>query len=766
MALPVRGDNASGRPIPRRRRPELGPMGPMALVFIVTASGVAAALGPGHPTGIGPFDIVLKAALGVTCALAASMSPWPALACGAVIVAVGSARQPTFLPAWVALIGSFVGCWRRYGRGGAAADADTDGEVGAGRRTATKPLPAAAGALVCQVALRLTWPHVALVPSAIGTAAVLAVMVPGIVRAPHRVKVWATATAAVLVVAAIALTALAGVAMLSARSSIEHGLRVTAAGGKAAAVGNASLATKDFTEAKAAFATAGGDVRLAGPDEVVPVLSQQVRAVRTAVKIGQQVSAVALQNSTSVDMQALKLKNGTVPLQAIERLGPLFAADLRSVKTALTETEAFRSPWVVPPLKARLDEALPKLAHAQLDADDALAAVKTLPGMMGADGARRYLVLFVNPAESRASGGVVGNYAVVSAVDGKLSLGKLGSVSQLDSSGSPATRKLKGPADYIARYSQFDPQDLWQNVPMSPDFPSVGEVAANLFPESGGDPVNGVISIDPAAMAGLLKVTGPITNPYWPRPLGSSDVVQVLASTEFVHFADTGTRQSFLDDLIREMWHALVSRPLPTLPTMAKDLAQTFEGRHLMMYSTTAAGEQLLRDFDIAGQMPKVHGDFLDVVTQNFGGNKLDWYLRRSITYQASLDRSTGVISSVVTMKLHNGSPKSGLPTIVLGPSPGGNTTPGENELYVSIYSPWLEYGAWLNGVPTGVTSQEELGRYVYSAIVTIPPGGQVTLTMRLSGRWPNGSEPYHLTIYHQPQLFPDKVVTSHRVIG
>ena len=97
------------------------------------------------------------------------------------------------------------------------------------------------------------------------------------------------------------------------------------------------------------------------------------------------------------------------------------------------------------PLKAKLDSEVRKLVRGEHDATTALLATRAVPGMLGADGPRRYLVLFENPAESRASGGVIGDFAEVTAVDGRLSLVKVGSVGELDSSGNPAGKHLIGP---------------------------------------------------------------------------------------------------------------------------------------------------------------------------------------------------------------------------------------------------------------------------------------------------------------------------------
>jgi len=63
------------------------------------------------------------------------------------------------------------------------------------------------------------------------------------------------------------------------------------------------------------------------------------------------------------------------------------------------------------------------------------------------------------------------------------------------------------------------------------------------------------------------------------------------------------------------------------------------------------------------------------------------------------------------------------------------------------------------------MTYQQELGRLVYSAFVTVPAGGTATIVLHLIGSW-NPKERYNLGMYHQPLFFPDRVATSLRVTG
>ena len=114
-----------------------------------------------------------------------------------------------------------------------------------------------------------------------------------------------------------------------------------------------------------------------------------------------------------------------------------------------------------------------------------------LPGVLGGDGTRRYFVAFQTPAEQRAAGGIIGNYALIAFDDGAFALQQRGRDTDLNTWGDVAHRTLTGPAEYVRRYASFDPARTWQNVTMSPDFPSVARVIEGLAPQSGVGPVDG-----------------------------------------------------------------------------------------------------------------------------------------------------------------------------------------------------------------------------------------------------------------------------------
>ena len=55
----------------------------------------------------------------------------------------------------------------------------------------------------------------------------------------------------------------------------------------------------------------------------------------------------------------------------------------------------------------------------------------------------------------------------------------------------------------------------------APDLPTVADVIQQLYPQAGGDHIDGVLALDPYGLAALIGMTGPIKVPGLGRLTGS-----------------------------------------------------------------------------------------------------------------------------------------------------------------------------------------------------------------------------------------------------
>ena len=158
--------------------------------------------------------------------------------------------------------------------------------------------------------------------------------------------------------------------------------------------------------------------------------------------------------------------------------------------------------------------------------------MKDAPALLGADGVRHYFVAFMTPAETRGLDGFIGAYGELAADRGHVTLIRSGQATNLTAHPIPGLH-LTGPADYLSRYGVFKPQDHFEDLTYSPDFPTVGDEIAGLYKEVGGDRVDGVLALDPYALAALLTFTGPVSVPGLNTQLTPANAAQVLLSGQY-----------------------------------------------------------------------------------------------------------------------------------------------------------------------------------------------------------------------------------------
>lgn len=719
--------------------------------LIVRAVAVAAAVGGAlagpSATGLDVLDLVFRAGL---CAgavlLAASANRWLLVGAAALALAGTWSSATWSLAPWLA--GAGLG----LALGPAAA------------HLKAPAIKAAAAGLITQAALRLSWPGTERGTALLALVIFAVLVLGGFSRAPAGLRRQVVKGARIAAVAGAAASLLGVLAVVFARAGVENGIRSAAAGVSSAREADPARSTALFGQADRSFTGARRhlDRWWSKPAWAVPLVSQQLRALRDVTASGATTSRAGGRVAQVVNRQELRLSGGAVPIEQIAAL----EAPARDAFSVLTSAQAqigsARSPWLLPPVSSRLTELEDRLGEAREGAQVTLAAAELAPPLLGAKGPRRYFLAIQTPSELRGSGGFIGNFGEISVDRGRLGLDRLGRTRDLNRGGDPASRRVIASPDYLGRYQGFfDPNSVWQNLTMSPDFPTVGRVIADLYPQSGGRPVDGVISIDPIGLAGLLKVLGPVRVPAWPVPITADNAARVLLHDQYVQL-EGDAREDFLADVTSAVWQRLTAGRANAV-SLVRALAPVAAEKHLLFVSTRPEEQQALRRLGTAGALPPVQGDFLGLVTQNAGANKIDWFLRRSVDYDAKLDPASGEVRATVRVGLRNMAPAGGLPPYVIGSGTKPPLPLGTNKMYLSLYSPLFFTAARVNGQPLALESEIEQDRNVYSAYVTVPAGGSSTVEFDLTGQI-DVSDGYRLDVFHQPFLAPETVSASVQV--
>lgn len=343
---------------------------------------------------------------------------------------------------------------------------------------------------------------------------------PSAARPRRHVLRWVLLSMLVLVVA----TAVAAVVMvreaLVARDALEAAADQIPAVEQALRVGlldesggsltdSPELAALQEQTATARDATDGPLWSLAA---YLPMIGPSVDAVQSVAAALDDVAAdvlPALASTGDAAVATTRTDGGGVDLAPLAAVAaPVTAAreTLDAARTDLDGIDASRvRPELVDPL-VTLDARLGTLAGLTATAE---RATSLLPPMLGADGSRQYLLLGMNNAELRTAGGIVGSLTLLSVEDGRVTIDEQassGDVGPFDEPVVPLDPEVE--AAYSDRLGRFV-----QDVTATPEFPTTGEIAAEMWARSHGDEVDGVVATDPVALSFLLEVTGPVQVP-------------------------------------------------------------------------------------------------------------------------------------------------------------------------------------------------------------------------------------------------------------
>ena len=627
--------------------------------------------------------------------------------------------------------------------------------------------PAVLGTLsaACTVQALVRLPHLGFSGGSalLAGVAVTVILVSGYRRAGetarHRTRQAAFGLGAVTLVALVG----AGLAALDARRSTADAVIASRQAFTAARAGDDEAALQAFQRVAVAFAEAEDAVNTswAMPAWGLPVLGAQMEAVDAVASHGAQLAVVGADATLDADLDQIRFVNGRMDLDAVAALEvPLsdVAAELDAAQEDLTDID---SPWLLPPVASRVDEFSEEVDQALPEARLALDGVQLAPQLLGADGPRHYFLAFLTPSELRGLGGFMGEFGVLTADNGDLELSRHGSIQRLTLEGRARDATITGPADYLGRWGTYEPAKYPGDIPLSPDFPTVAEVISEYYPQAGGEPVDGVISVDPVALQSLLRITGPIAVPDAPEALTAQNAADFLLEEQYLEFGDRADRKDFLQDATRLTFEALTSGDIPAPSRLATVLGPVVHQGRLMV-SLADDEEQALIDQvpDLAGEFPRPDGgDFVALTTQNAANNKIDIFMHRELEYETTYDPDSGRVEATATIRIRNDAPASGLPDIVLGNGRRGQPSQlpmGTNEVLLSLYTPHTLQRSEVDGAPFGFTPGTELGWNTYSGFVQIPPGGEVTVTFALEGAI-RPDEDYRLTVANQPVVNADE---------
>ena len=469
-------------------------------------------------------------------------------------------------------------------------------------------------------------------------------------------------------------------------------------------------------------------------------------------KSGQQISDVVVGLTTDVLKPAAEagvgispntlFAEGRVNLPLLRDKEPALSALSADATRLADQASAITEPAYISALgdaRTQLQDQTSEIAG--LFRNTALAA-RLAPSMMGGDAPRTYLMGFQTPAEARGTGGLLGGFGILRFDKGTPTVDSLASNTGL--TGASATIDLG--LDFNAMFGFTNPYGDFRNSNLSSHFPYAAQIWKSMWEQQSGTKVDGVIVIDPVALSYLLGAIGPVTMPDG-EAITQENVVELTMSTVYKRFPlaqDQQARKNYLQEIAKEVMQK-ASGYSHSPRKLLDALGKAFSERRIAVWSAFPAEQELLEKTPLAHAIPEDSAPYAEVIINNLGGNKMDYYLKREIEYVAD-DCKGDVRYSTTTVRLSNTATGLELPELYasFAQSQAGKglnqQAPVEAPLGTMVTSVRLvaTTDAKLIGVTIGDKSvpafvHKERGHPSFEVQVLIPPGQSGELVFRLS---------------------------------
>lgn len=284
---------------------------------------------------------------------------------------------------------------------------------------------------------------------------------------------------------------------------------------------------------------------------------------------------------------------------------------------------------------------------------DKLSLIPTdiLPGIFGFDKEKHYLVLFQNNMELRPTGGFIGSYGILDIDRGAVKNFSIHDVYDADG-------QLKGHVEPPYPIRRYLPLEHWylRDSNFDVDFLKSASMSAFFLDTETGSKVDGVLAIDVSFVKSMLSEIGQIYLTDYKLNVNSDNLFELTegkAENEF--FPGSKQKKNFLKSLFGAILLNLSSRNNAPYASLARVIAKGISEKHLLV----AFSEKSTQNFftvngwsgslwDERRESENAINDFIGINEANLGGNKVNYFIKRKVKANVSIDNNGKVIGEII----------------------------------------------------------------------------------------------------------------------
>ncbi len=392
------------------------------------------------------------------------------------------------------------------------------------------------------------------------------------------------------------------------------------------------------------------------------------------------------------------------------------------------------------------------------------------PKMLGEPSEQRYLVLFQNDKELRATGGFITAYAQFRFVRGKAILEKADDIYAMDNA---LSKKFPAPPEILKFHKGVYNLNI-RDSNLSPDLVTSMKQFEEMYAHVGGkEKIDGIWLVDTHVLVEALKILGPMN--VYGREFSAVTDKRCDCPRAVYELEDYSTRpvnyiREARKDIIGVLLRDLLQKALGVSPSqywgqLFQMLIAEINEKHVMAYFHDAETQKAAESFNMAGRImmkgqtsavlkyQEGEGwDYLHVNNSNMGGAKSNMFVSEKMTKDTTVN-SDGTITTKLTVDYKNPYPGSDC-----GLESGGLCLNAPLRNWVRVYVPAGSKLVESKGVqspkdnkPVAMDVYESLGKTVFEGFLIVNPLGTAKLEVTYTSPVKSRDGKYRLLIQKQP---------------
>lgn len=443
-------------------------------------------------------------------------------------------------------------------------------------------------------------------------------------------------------------------------------------------------------------------------------------------------------------------------LETLGKVTPAFdqiSQNLQTVNHELSQINPNRYPFSI---KSRQVPELIKNAQAVANTasttlDEFRPLIEVLPAVAGLEDDRRYLIMFQNDAEIRATGGFMTAYGIVRIDKGRVFQERSDDIYSLD---EQFNSRLK-PPEAIQKYLPLVFYWHLRDMNMSPDFKTSMDTFLEHYQTLPNPPddLDGIIAVDTQVLTDLIRVLGPIEVPgfdtYTAEIDPRCDCPQVIyeledfATRPVAYVRDD--RKAFLVPMMQTIIAKAYGAPKNVWPNLFQTVIGNIQQKHVIFYLFDDAAQQAVEQSGIAGRIVDTDTDYLHINDTNFGGAKSNLFITEEI--QDAITTTDSGTSHELSVTYKNPAPASNCNL-----EAGQLCLNGTYRDYVRFYLPLgSTVTESLGFQEDSVKTYDELGKTVVEGFFQFAPQSQAKLKLIYTTPYKPQDSQYRFLIQKQP---------------